>query len=648
MSETTPNSTIDPEDTIKILVASDIHLGYNEKDVIRGEDSFIAFEEVLQHALENDVDAIILGGDLFHIANPSTNTLNRCSRLLKTYLLGDKPIKLEFLSDQNENFLESLNRTVNYEDPNMNIAIPVFTIHGNHDDPSGFGRISSLDLLSTNGYVNYFGKWTDLTKINISPILLKKGESKMALYGLSYISDARLARLFNEAKVFLEKPEDSDWFNVMVVHQNRADRGPKNYLPEKSLPGFLDLVIWGHEHDCRIIPEENPNKKFFVTQPGSTVATSLAEGEALDKCCGILSIHKSLFRLDPIRLQTVRPFIFESINMAEYFDELGLDEGDVQQKMQNFAAEKIENMIKRAEEKLTGNEKQPKVPLIRLRLDITDVEQQFNAIRFGQQYSGRVANPQDMIVFKRKITKAKDELKPLDKDALLEAYENQREATANRAEEVVDRYFKEADEDKQLELLCSKSMSELTKRMVDYEDDDAADSIIKFYERQVLKHLEGQAVNEDNIEEILEGFRSKERDTYNDMLKMLDSRSQKGPPANDQPRPSAQDSDEDLDVKPKANSASVFAPLSTTAAGATTTTTRGGKGSRGGRGSRSTAAAASGSSGRGRGRGRGASNSSTSKIDSFLTHTAKPAASSRASSRNISKVVYISDEDDDE
>lgn len=282
----------------------------------------------------------------------------------------------------------------------------------------------------------------------------------------------------------------------------------------------MDLVIWGHEHDCRIIPEENPNKKFFVTQPGSTVATSLAEGEALDKCCGILSIHKSLFRLDPIRLQTVRPFIFESINMAEYFDELGLDEGDVQQKMQTFAAEKIEDMIKRAEEKLTGNEKQPKVPLIRLRLDITDVEQQFNAIRFGQQYSGRVANPQDMIVFKRKITKAKDELKPLDKDALLEAYENQREATANRAEEVVDRYFKEADEDKQLELLCSKSMSELTKRMVDYEDDDAADSIIKFYERQVLKHLEGQAVNEDNIEEILEGFRSKERDTYNDMLKV--------------------------------------------------------------------------------------------------------------------------------
>ena len=26
---------------------------------------------------------------------------------------------------------------VNYEDPDINIAIPVFSIHGNHDDPSG-------------------------------------------------------------------------------------------------------------------------------------------------------------------------------------------------------------------------------------------------------------------------------------------------------------------------------------------------------------------------------------------------------------------------------------------------------------------------------------------------------------------------------
>ncbi|XP_058462900.1 double-strand break repair protein MRE11 isoform X1 [Malaya genurostris] len=637
MSAGSANSTIDPDDVIKILVASDVHLGYNEKDLVRGEDSFIAFEEVLQHAVVNDVDAIILGGDLFHVANPSTNTLNRCTRLLKTYMLGDKPIKLEFLSDQNENFFESLNKTVNYEDPNINIAIPVFSIHGNHDDPSGFGRISSLDILSTNGYVNYFGKWTDLTKINISPILLKKGETKLALYGLSYISDPRLARLFNEAKVFLEKPDEPGWFNIMVLHQNRADRGPKNYLPEKCLPDFLDLVIWGHEHDCRIVPEENPIKKFFVSQPGSTVATSLAEGESIDKCCGILSICKSQFRLDPIKLQTVRPFIFESVNLAHVSHELELDEGDVQQKVLSFAAGKVKEMIERAKEKLSENDKQPKLPLIRLRLEVTDVDQQFNAIRFGQQYSGRVANPQDMITFKRKIVRTKDEMKPLDREALNEAYQNQRETAAKRAEEVVERYFKEANEDKQLEILSTRSMTELTRRMVDYEDDDAAENIIKFHEKLAGQFLDKCAMNEDNIYELLVNFHTNEHETHNEMLKMLDCRSSKRSDPNDRPRKVDDDDNMDNDdYKPK------ISPVKTSAS-ASTGSARGGKSSRGARGSR--AASNTSTTSRGRSRGRGASNGSTGKIDSFLTSTSKP--EKRTSSRNISKVMYISDDDDD-
>jgi double-strand break repair protein MRE11 len=40
----------DAEDTLKILVATDIHLGYGEKDAIRGNDSLVAFEEILENA----------------------------------------------------------------------------------------------------------------------------------------------------------------------------------------------------------------------------------------------------------------------------------------------------------------------------------------------------------------------------------------------------------------------------------------------------------------------------------------------------------------------------------------------------------------------------------------------------------------------
>jgi len=31
---------------------------------------------------------------------------------------------------------------INYEDPNLNVSLPVFSIHGNHDDPQGAGAVS--------------------------------------------------------------------------------------------------------------------------------------------------------------------------------------------------------------------------------------------------------------------------------------------------------------------------------------------------------------------------------------------------------------------------------------------------------------------------------------------------------------------------
>lgn len=40
----------DDEDTFKILIATDIHLGYLEKDAVRGNDTFVTFNEILEHA----------------------------------------------------------------------------------------------------------------------------------------------------------------------------------------------------------------------------------------------------------------------------------------------------------------------------------------------------------------------------------------------------------------------------------------------------------------------------------------------------------------------------------------------------------------------------------------------------------------------
>ncbi|KAH8403070.1 hypothetical protein KR222_003891, partial [Zaprionus bogoriensis] len=515
----------DAENVIRIMVATDSHLGYGEKDAVRGEDSFTAFEEMLELAVAEDVDMILLGGDLFHDAIPSQNAIYKCIELLRRYTFGDKPVSLEILSDQSVNFHNAVNQSVNYEDPNLNISIPVFSIHGNHDDPSGFGRLSSLDLLSITGLVNYFGRWTDLTKLEISPILIRKGDSKLALYGLSHIHDARLARMFKDDQVTIHCQNESgeaedDWFHLMVVHQNRADRGPKNYLPEELLPAFLHLVIWGHEHDCRIEPELNAVRDFYVSQPGSSVPTSLAKGESLKKHVGLLEIYKTKFQLKPLPLQTVRPFVFDSINLADHEQELNLGEGDASTKVYNFAKQRVEAMIEQAKTLLTGHPKQPTMPLIRLRIHFSEEAHMFNTIRFSQMFGSRVANAADVVKFerfKRAAVRGGGKV-DVDKEAMQRAMEVDNSA---RVEELVDRYFEEVKDRNPLKLMHSKALAEITYRLVERSDNNAADCIFKFYNDKAVEYLMERLPDDENIDEELNNFRLHHK--VDDLLKALDA-----------------------------------------------------------------------------------------------------------------------------
>ncbi|KXZ44363.1 hypothetical protein GPECTOR_69g456 [Gonium pectorale] len=140
---------------LRILISTDNHLGVWEKDETRRDDSFRAFEEVLQLAVERRVDFVLLGGDLFHENKPSRATLVKAIGLFTKYCLNDRPVRFRVLSDQAANFVAG---QVNFESPNLNVGLPVLTIHGNHDDPAGQDSLSAVDILSQAGLVNYFGK----------------------------------------------------------------------------------------------------------------------------------------------------------------------------------------------------------------------------------------------------------------------------------------------------------------------------------------------------------------------------------------------------------------------------------------------------------------------------------------------------------
>jgi double-strand break repair protein MRE11 len=169
--------------------------------------------------------------------------------------------------------------------------------------------LCALDVLSVSGLLNYMGKFdlpiadaeAQTTGIAIRPVLLRKGFTHLGLYGVGNVKDQRMHFELRSNRVRMYMPKDKDaWFNILLIHQNRfvvifsylgstnwmagrVKHGPQESVPEGMFDDSVDLVVWGHEHDCRIIPEPVAGKQYYVTQPGSSVATSLADGESLEK-----------------------------------------------------------------------------------------------------------------------------------------------------------------------------------------------------------------------------------------------------------------------------------------------------------------------------------------------------------------------------
>ena len=90
-----------------------------------------------------------------------------------------------------------------------------------------------MDILQVSGLINYYGRTPESDNIHIKPVLLQKGGTKLALYGMSNVRDERLFRTFRNGKVKFFQPstQKTDWFNLMSVHQNQ-------YI-SRILPPFL-------------------------------------------------------------------------------------------------------------------------------------------------------------------------------------------------------------------------------------------------------------------------------------------------------------------------------------------------------------------------------------------------------------------------
>lgn len=188
---------------MKLLHTSDLHLGKKIKNISLLEDQEEALSSILSIAKTNNIDAMILAGDIFDKGVPSVNALN----LFQTFL---------------ENCKKS--------------DISVYIIAGNHDDAS---RLSCYTQFFTNSPIKIAKPFSSTPQYDD----LKVGKETVRIHFLPYITPAIVRQEYPEHSEEISSYSDAVKFalsqqpllqnapNILIAHQFVIDG---EQLPEQS------------------------------------------------------------------------------------------------------------------------------------------------------------------------------------------------------------------------------------------------------------------------------------------------------------------------------------------------------------------------------------------------------------------------------
>ena len=256
----------------KILHTGDTHLGYKQynKDE-RKKDFTDAFQSVVDIAIEEDVDAVIHAGDLFHRSRPDADTINDALTILRQLERED----IDFLM-----------------------------VVGNHDSTR---NKSWSDIFDSLGLANSLG---------LSPTTV----DDIAFYGQDFIPRSRRSELSYDFA-----PSETSQ-SVLVAHGlfqpfPHGDWDLNEILA--SSPVGFDLALLGDDHTH----QTETVKTTTATYCGSTERTSADQREA--RAVNIISFDDGSHELSrhPI---TTRTFTYVDVEMPE---DGGMD--DIKQELNN-------------------------------------------------------------------------------------------------------------------------------------------------------------------------------------------------------------------------------------------------------------------------------------------------------------------------
>jgi len=244
--------------SVKFLHLADIHLGKKQYNISqRYQDYFTAFRSILDKAVEQEVDFILISGDLIDSDE------------------GVNPSMLREIIAILNNFKIECSKSLRRE-------IPIICIEGNHENPL-FSDLTWLKLLADLELIVLLAGVYDRkkNKIDFDEYSFKDHSggkitiNDCNIYGLNYFGSAT-GDLLPLVKNAILKGENN--FNILMMHFGIADYDEKKtgitFSPTlKDLHRSIDYLALGHFHMQYSIPENQP----WIFNPGSLEVNEISE-----------------------------------------------------------------------------------------------------------------------------------------------------------------------------------------------------------------------------------------------------------------------------------------------------------------------------------------------------------------------------------
>jgi DNA repair exonuclease SbcCD nuclease subunit len=274
---------------MKISILSDFHFGYAYDSELEN-DSFENVEEAIEKALDSDL--ILIGGDIFDVRTPKTQTWANALRILTKPLLKENTgVKLISCTKELKPVSK---RTLNH--------LPVIALHGNHERRTK-DELNTVHALENAGL---------LIHLHLNTIIFEKDGIKVAIHGMSSVPE----RYAKDVLYQWDPKPIEGCFNILFLHQNID---PYVYSPLEppslnlsNLPKGFDVIVDGHIHSHTL---EKINSTNFII-PGSTVVVQFQPSETgVEKGFVNIDIGKEL-KIDFVPLEKNRKFFYEEVKLT--------------------------------------------------------------------------------------------------------------------------------------------------------------------------------------------------------------------------------------------------------------------------------------------------------------------------------------------